>query len=212
MGVERKVILTRHLATPNNRNKVIMGRSFDVDIVQDEQVGEFEHKLEKLIKDLEIETNDVAIYTSPLKRCVTTASLIKDALKSDDVPFTKLDELIETDMGNFEGQTGAELREKYPDLLDQWMHSPEHFRFPGGESYDEVSTRIDSVMGRILHMDTKFVFVCTHVDLAKMFLLKIQGRGFNERRSIDFSNGTLAVLSVKADSKGFEILSADWRG
>lgn len=211
MGVERKIILTRHLATPNNRNQVIMGRSLDVDIVHDEQVEKFERKLEALIKNFGITADQSAILTSPLKRCVTTATLIQHALKSNAVPFTKLDELSETDMGSFEGQTGAELRASYPDLLDQWMHTPEHFQFPGGESYDDVSARVDSVMQRLLGMDTPFVFVCTHVDLAKMFLLKVQGKGFNERRGIDFSNGTLAILSVEPGGETFEIINADWQ-
>jgi broad specificity phosphatase PhoE len=208
MAITSKIILVRHLATPNNRNRIIMGRSIDASIVPDEQVQEFETKITALAQQYDIHGDHVTLLSSPLKRCLDTSNLIRDVLESSE-PVTVIDELIETDMGQFEGHTGSDLKAEFPDLVEQWMHRPEGFRFPGGESYDEVAGRVDQVMKRLLEMDTEnHIFVCTHVDLIKMVLLKLQGKGFNERRSIDVTNGSIVVLERDPAKQSLRIVSS----
>lgn len=215
MGVEgkqsfsaSKIVLVRHLATANNLSKVIMGRSIDVDITQGEQVEIFEGKIKAIVAKSVVDSNNSDIFSSPLNRCLSTALIIKNVVQKNE-PIVILDDLVETDMGVFEGQTGVQLRKKYPDLLDQWMYNPQNFQFPGGESYTQLSVRVRKVvhdlMGREL---SDFTFICTHVDWIKMFLLEIQGRQFNERRSFDIPNGNIALLTK--NNQQFEIISPNW--
>src|SRR5258708_7759488 len=182
-SVEDKIILVRHLATANNRSGVIMGRSIDPDIIQDQQVAIFEDKLRTLAKELRL-TTDASIISSPMKRCLSTAIIIQNITQSSQ-PITIWDELTETDMGLFEGKNSSQLRELYPNQLDQWMFDPQNLQFIEGESYGQVSNRVDQIINNLLGKKlSKIVFICTHVDLIKMFILKMQSRPFNERRSI----------------------------
>lgn len=211
MPVEQKVILTRHLATINNRDRVIMGRSIDVDIVKDKQVEDFGDKIKTLVDKYKITDTNSNVLSSPLKRCISTSNIIRSILKKSD-PVNILEDLIETNMGRFEGQTGTQLRIGNPILLDQWMYDPQNFQFPDGESYTQVLERVNRVMKFLTESEPKqFLFVCTHVDIIKMLLLKIQGKQFNDRRGIEVPNGNIALLSINHTHKNLEIIDTNWK-
>jgi len=81
----------------------------------------------------------VAVYSSPLSRTLETARPIAAAhgLKVQIEPG-----LIEMDIGELDGLTFAEVRERYPGLLAVWIgqKGPEH-AIPGGERLIDVRER-----------------------------------------------------------------------
>ncbi len=209
--MRNKVFLVRHLETENNRNGVLMGRSIDVDIVWDKQVEDFQKRIKSLVREYKIDKNNSIVATSPLKRCVSTAGIIRDFLGERSVALDVWEDLVETDMGDFEGKTRAFLRENASELLNKWGFSPADFKFPRGESYAHVSKRVDNIMSCLLEVNSRFIFVCTHVDIIKMFILKVQGRSFDERRSFDIPNGNVSVLNAYPRKKSFEIVSINFQ-
>jgi alpha-ribazole phosphatase len=80
-----------------------------------------------------------AIYTSPRSRAQESASILAAA---QSCPIETVDDLREIDFGDFEGLTYDEIANRYPDLYRQWMERPTEIRFPNGESFPEMRTRV----------------------------------------------------------------------
>ena len=77
-----------------------------------------------------------AVLCSPLRRCTRTAELI--AAELGGVSVTVVDDLIECDFGAWEGLTFAEVQERWPDEMRDWLASTT-VAPPGGESFEAVA-------------------------------------------------------------------------
>jgi probable phosphoglycerate mutase len=87
------------------------------------------------------------LVSSPLKRAMTTARIIRTELGHDDLPIATDDRLREISFGAWEGLTLDEIESRYPRewaarVADRW-HTPA----PGGESYADVATRAGRWLG-----------------------------------------------------------------
>lgn len=94
------------------------------------------------LKSLEID----AIYASPLRRTMATALEIAAALG---VNVIKDERLLEVRFGQWDGLLFSEVRERDPELIEQWLNSPSVVP-PGGESYDAMASRVDAAVADIL--------------------------------------------------------------
>src|SRR5581483_11232083 len=175
---ERTLVLSRHLATDFNKSGDIMGRGHDLAVRNDDvAIDKFEKSIDRAFSGIKVTPDNTIFLSSPLNRCIQTSNIAIRALgiKTDVVV---IDELTETDMGDFTGKKADRLREEYGDkLINDWMFSPEDFTFPNGESYAAVRERVGSVFslikGKFENNEYANVFVCTHVDIVKMFLSEI---------------------------------------
>ena len=108
-----------------------------------------------------------AIVTSPLARATQTADAIGMATGS---AVTELPDLTETDFGSWEGLTFTEAARRDPDLHRTWLADPS-VPTPGGESFDQVHSRVTRALDRIV---TSFagstVVVVSHVTPIKTLL------------------------------------------
>jgi ribonuclease H / adenosylcobalamin/alpha-ribazole phosphatase len=86
------------------------------------------------------------IVTSPLARTVRTAEEVAAATGA---PVEADEGFRETDFGAWEDLTFAEVRERWPAELAAWMADPA-VAPPGGESFADVSTRVDAALRRVL--------------------------------------------------------------
>jgi broad specificity phosphatase PhoE/ribonuclease HI len=106
-----------------------------------------------------------AIVSSPLERARRTAMAVGGALELD----VRVDEdLAETDFGDWEGLTFAEVRERWPDEMAAWLANPA-VAPPGGESFAATTTRALRARDRIVAAhpgDT--VLVVSHVTPIKI--------------------------------------------
>ena len=80
----------------------------------------------------------IALYSSPLPRALKTAEQI-----SRQVPMEVevMEGLKEVHLGELEGITGPEMRERYQWVFDAWRDDPSHLTFPGGESIRQLQSR-----------------------------------------------------------------------
>lgn len=217
MDKERRLILTRHLATQFNRDGKLMGRTIDLPIIRDLQVHTFIQNLHNLANDYDINPPTTMIISSPLQRCKETAEIIKSTIGVPN-PIVISDLVTETDLGDFTGFKSSSLRDEFNGLIDQWMHNPSTFQFPNGESYEEVKTRVikflDSIQNNPNLTTISNIFLCTHVDFIKMLLLTVQNKSFDERRSFDIKNGSFSVITTESNndqSVKYKILSTNLR-
>ncbi len=108
-----------------------------------------------------------AVISSPLQRAYDTAAAAAKALGLE---VTVDDDLIETDFGSWEGMTFGEARAADPDLHGRWLRD-NSVTPPGGESFDDVHTRVRRARNRIIaeHGEST-VLVVSHVTPIKTVL------------------------------------------
>lgn len=112
-----------------------------------------------------------AVYSSPLERTRQTAQPIGKAVGHR----VRIDKgLLECEFGEW---TGRKLREL--SKLPEWktvQGAPSTFRFPGGESFTEMQTRICSAVERLVARHPGERIVCvSHADPIKAAVAQAQG-------------------------------------
>ncbi len=110
-----------------------------------------------------------AVVSSPLRRAAATADIAAAELG---LTAATDDDLRETDFGEWEGFTLAELQERWPALIAAWQHDPEQAP-PGGESFADTAHRVDLARDRILrdHRGQTVLVVC-HITPIKTLLCR----------------------------------------
>ena len=122
----------RHGETESNRMGLALGRA---DVPLNERGQWQAERLALALADAPL----AAVYCSPLQRTVQTAAAIaaRHALKPHPRPG-----LIEMDIGEADGLSFAEVRARFPGLLESWVSAagPES-PMPGGERLVDVQRR-----------------------------------------------------------------------
>jgi broad specificity phosphatase PhoE len=161
-----EMILARHGETDWNAAEVFRGRADvalnETGLKQAELLGEY----------LSREKIDF-IYSSPLKRAVKTAEAIAghQALEVNIVP-----NLIDFDCGEWQGLSHLEVRERYPELYQDWVHLPEQVRIPGGESLEAVRNRvIPFIEDTVLRCGQGKVALVSHRVVNKVLICALLG-------------------------------------
>jgi broad specificity phosphatase PhoE len=100
-------------------------------------------------RELYQELNSVqfdAIYSSPLKRALTTAEILANKR-----PVLKIDKgLTNISLGDWENRKKSEIREGYPDLWKLWTTEPEKLNFPGMETLAQVRERSYKALWKLI--------------------------------------------------------------
>jgi probable phosphoglycerate mutase len=147
-----------------------------------------------------------AIYASPLERARETAAPIAKALKQR-VKINK--GLVECDFGDW---TGAELSKLMK--LPEWntvQRAPSTFRFPNGESFTEMQTRMVSTLDSIRAAHPGQVVVCvSHADPIKAAVAHAMGTHLDLFQRIVI--GTCSVSAIAYSSFGPTVLTVNSTG
>ena len=119
----------------------------------------------------EIATPPTALYVSPLERTRETAAPIAKALGLKAVVHKGL---LECDFGDWTGKTLASLSK-----LPEWkivQQAPSTFRFPNGESFNEMQQRIWAALEDITRRHPgELVVAVSHADPIKAAVTFAQG-------------------------------------
>lgn len=160
-----QIILVRHGETEWNVKEVFRGR---IDIELNETGLKQAQLLAKYLSDIKID----AIYSSPLKRALTTAEIIANyhKLKVEIAPG-----LIDFDYGEWQGLPHQEVRDKYRRLYAQWISRPDRVKMPAGESLDEVRKRATSVVDGIIAKYEGSVVLVSHRVVNKVLICALLG-------------------------------------
>jgi broad specificity phosphatase PhoE len=111
------------------------------------------------------------ILTSPMHRCLATAAEISDACAASS---QTLDALNDIDYGTWQWKTHSEMSRSFPDLYAMWRTTPHLFRFPQGESLQDLVARVSDALRLILqeHRDQTIIVVC-HNSVGRALLMQI---------------------------------------
>jgi probable phosphomutase (TIGR03848 family) len=124
-----------------------------------------------------------AIVTSPLERCVETATAVREA-QSKDVAWHVDERLIECGYGDW---TGKAIKDLVKDPLWKVVQAqPSAVRFPNGESLPEMSSRaIAAVRDWDEQLGEDAVWIaCTHGDVIKAILADALGLHLDQYQRI----------------------------
>jgi phosphoserine phosphatase len=110
------------------------------------------------------------IYTSPMGRCIETATAIA---KACGIAAKTCDDLNDIDYGAWQFKTFAEARALNPGLFDAWFADPPRVRFPNGESLQDLVARAADALRMVLarHPDETIVLV-GHDSVNRALLLE----------------------------------------
>jgi broad specificity phosphatase PhoE len=136
-----------------------------------------------------------AIYSSPLKRALSTASILsaRRGLAVKPEPG-----LIDIDYGKWQGMTLQEAQADDPNLYSLWLKRPQLVTFPGGEGLADVRKRVVSAVEALIPKhDGQTVVLVSHKVVIKALLCHFLGLG--DSHFWRFQQGFCAVNVVEVD-------------
>lgn len=135
-----RFMLVRHGQTEWNRGEErFRGRA---DLPLNETGKEQAQKISARLAQEKID----AIYASPMQRTLQTAQPLADALHGQVKPHPGL---LDIDVGALEGMTLDEARHAFPEVMTKWLTAPGHAKFPKGESFKAMRTRIIALLDEL---------------------------------------------------------------
>src|SRR5262245_19378376 len=185
--------LLRHGATEANlaRPARVQGRRHDPPLAP---LGE---RQAELTRDLLAVRPVDCCYCSPLLRAVQTARIIAapHGLTPQAVP-----ELIECDVGGWEGLDWSSIRARDPEGYRRFMNDPAAHGYPGGESFAEVYRRVAAALEDLLlrHAGRSLLVVAHHV-VNRTYLAGLLGLTQAQARQVSLDNCGISVVVRAGD-------------
>lgn len=194
------VLMVRHGRTPTT-GKVLPGRAPGLNLSAD-GIAEAERVAERIAALTKVD----AVYASPLERARQTAAPIGRALGKKVVIHKGL---LECDFGAWTGASLTSLMKK-----KEWttvQKAPSTFRFPNGESFTEMQTRMVSALDDIRsHHPGKVVVCVSHADPIKAAVAHAMGTHLDLFQRIVIS--TCSVSAVSYSLAGPVVLTVNSTG
>jgi broad specificity phosphatase PhoE len=184
-----RLILVRHGETDSNKANLALGRD-------DVELNESGRWQAQRVADALQSQPIAAAYSSPLRRALDTARAIAErhhlAVEVDQG-------LIEMDIGEMEGLTFQQVRERYPQFLQLWLGGRAAYEpMPGGERLVDVQDRAWQALDRICGSWTQeTVVVVTHNFVLLAILCRVLGLDLADFRRLRHSVAAVSVLQVQ---------------
>ncbi|XP_039176029.1 6-phosphofructo-2-kinase/fructose-2,6-bisphosphatase 2 isoform X2 [Crotalus tigris] len=157
---------------------------------------QFAGALKRFIKEQEI--MDLKVWTSQLKRTIQTAEALG-------VPYEQWKILNEIDAGVCEEMTYEEIQRKYPEefaLRDQEKYL---YRYPGGESYQDLVQRLEPVIMELERQEN--VLVISHQAVMRCLLAYFLDKSADELPYLRCPLHTIFKLTPVAYGCKLEMIS-----
>jgi probable phosphoglycerate mutase len=149
-----------------------------------------------------------AIFTSPMERARETAAAIGEATGIEPEVVAGL---ADSDGGDW---TGRELRSLYK--LPEWRtveRHPSGFRFPGGESFSEVTARVSTTVDRIVDEHPgETVVAVSHADPIRLVVGAAYGAPLDLFDRIVVGPASVSAIAYTRDGPRVFCVNADADG
>lgn len=133
-----------------------------------------------------------AIVSSPRRRALETAAVVA---RPHAVEVRVESGLAELDFGELEGRTYDEIAAALPDLYAEWMTRPTEVRFPGGESYADLATRVLAAVASLREeFGGRTVVAVTHGGVVRAVLADMLGLSRERIFRISVETASLSIV------------------
>jgi probable phosphoglycerate mutase len=133
-----------------------------------------------------------AVYSSPVTRCLETASYIAD---THHLAVLQLEEVGEVQYGQWEGKKIKKLAKK-----PEWhavQHYPSRMRFPEGEALREVQFRaVQAIETLAKTHDKELIVVVSHADVIKLVLAHYLGMHIDVFQRLVIAPASASILML----------------
>lgn len=185
-----KLYLIRHGQTDWNLKGKIQG-SYDSDLnengieqakILSKNILEFNYKISK-------------IYSSKQKRALRTAQILSEIVNVDYIPLKGLEEI---NLGEWEGLSWVEVKERYPIEYDEWFKNRRYTKSPKGESYQDMLERVLDAINKIIKEDCENVAIVTHSAVIMCLQCYLTNTPFNEMMKFKVDNTSITEFDSEA--------------
>lgn len=136
------------------------------------------------------------IVSSDLRRCLETARIIAGPRGKS---IRKLSALREIDLGEWDGQSMAGIRNRFPEKYRNRGEDLAGFRPPGGESFQDLQARVVPVFLDIVNKTEGPLLVIAHSGVNRAILCHLLGRPLDELLQVPQSFACLNIIERQAD-------------
>ncbi|XP_052779616.1 6-phosphofructo-2-kinase/fructose-2,6-bisphosphatase-like isoform X8 [Mya arenaria] len=181
----RTIYLTRHGESMMNLQGRIGG-----DSELSPRGQEYAKELGKFVDQEKIP--NLKVWTSELTRTIQTAQHIK-------APKAHWKALNEIDAGICEGMTYEEIAEKYPEEFAKRDQDKYHYRYPTGESYQDLVARLEPVIMELERQEN--VMVVCHQAVARCLLAYFQDKSSVEIPYVPVPQESLVAMNMTGNGE-----------
>ncbi len=192
-----QLILIRHGESVWNEEGRVQGTSNP--ILSKRGVHQAEMLAAKFNRSVEV-TPQYAVYSSPLARAHSTASIITS---KHDLPINICQDLREIQLGEWEGKHFSQLQQEYPEMIKLWYSEPLSVSVPGGETVMEFRDRVVSAMNEIVkrHEQDEKIMVVAHGGVISIYIAHLLEMNLNRIWFMALKNASVSILDCWEDNK-----------
>ena len=183
-----KLIIVRHGETLWNKKNKLQGKT-------DNSLSKIGlQQARNIAKMLSSEKIDL-IYTSKLKRAVSTATEIKRFHKN--IKLIKDKALNEMSWGAWEGLRWEDVKKRYKNLYAKREKDKFNFKAPKGEGLKILKARLKKFLSKLYRNKNKAILIVGHLNVNRVILGTLLKLSDEKLPSIKFANDSVTILSLK---------------
>lgn len=187
-----KLYFIRHGQTDWNIEGKIQG-SYDTEL-NDTGINQ---AIELANKVLDSNIKFSKIYSSKQTRALKTAEILSGYTKVDYIPVEGLEEI---NLGDWEGLTWKEARDKYPKEYEEWYHNRRYSRSHNGESYQDMLDRVLEVLHKIISTSNSDLVIVTHSAVIMCLQCFITDTPFKDMSKFKIDN--ISITEIDSSKLG----------
>jgi len=151
---------------------------------------EYAQKLSEWVAERTEEYGPITVWTSTLNRTIQTARYIP-------LPKVQLRSLDEINAGDCDGMSYDEIAEKMPEEYEQRAANKLQYRYPRGESYEDVIQRLEPLIFELERHDNP-VLIISHQATLRCLYAYLMERPMQEIPHLPLPLHTIIQLTPKA--------------
>ena len=203
-GRPARILLFRHGAAEGSEEGRFISRT-DTDLLPsgEEQVRRAARRAAHWLEG----AGEAAVYSSPLLRARRTAEILMAEIPMEDLSrpggdggLRILEDLIELDLGRWEGETYDSLMEKDPERMRSHYADFVHSRAPGGESLSDLAERVRPAFRRVREAAAgKAAIVAAHAAVNRVIVCDALGAPLSSFFRIELGYASLCVIDYHGE-------------
>jgi alpha-ribazole phosphatase len=145
------------------------------------------------------------VYSSSLKRAMTTASIISN---SHGLAIDACRELREIDFGRIEGLDFNQVRTQFPDIAQMWIQRSPDLAYPEGESLAQLDRRVEQFICRLnRHAASDTILIVAHSGVLRTLICQLMALPLLHRWSLRLDLASLSIVDTYPEGAILSLLN-----